>query len=478
MSNYTLPHSGAVLKISNFGNRTVVDVRNIYQALRVFQKFEPEPLHLGAMASSIGVSHAGPVQVTYKDLRCRVDGVHPGLGSIDFQGYGYALAVARQLAEQYDDLVFITESSTPITNSILHEDGVIEPIKPWQYYFSQTARPTEINQEHMLVNKAKEAFMAIHMAYDKVQHEPIDAKDVVYQCLFRLFSMSPRDYILKGEIVQKEWAGINYHELATDEVTFDQNILHYIYFEQLSNLLSRYYKPEAKLFADLSNIFGNPKERGYMTTAKGIPYYTQGSEKVPITIKEVESDLAQRIHGSFHYIHTPRNKGYALGLYLEGMKLPFSVLAIEKVDREYKKSALEKYNLSYKHTYEVTRLYSAPNTPLNNSSFILSLASSYLRTNDKSWQATLSSFMPSYATGASMLSGGFEQMLFAKPCHHFYEPGTFGLMARTNRTSDALVRVANRTAIMPVVELISTRPRVFEAIKQDKLLTLTEGTVI
>jgi hypothetical protein len=443
----------------------------------MFKEMEPSVTHLGQLMPGIEFYQRPTLRMSYKDMLCEIEGLHPGLGTINFQDYGYALGIARKLASTYDNLVFITQDTNPITNSILHEDAVIDRVPEWSHYYSLSSRPTEINAAHRLVDMAKEAFLEVHAVFGKVT-DIIDTKDIIYQCLFRLFSFSPQDYIVKGHVATREWGGIRYHEAETEKIVFNDEIIHYIYFEQRANLLSQYYNPEAKLFKDLSNIFDKSRERGNLKVVKGVPYLALEDKQIKITIREVEPELARRIHRSFHYIHTPRNNGYALGMYLEGNKLPFSVLAIEKVDREYKKSALEKYNLSFKHTYEITRLYSAPHVPRNNSSFILSLASSYLRTVDKSWQATLSSFMPSYATGASMLSGGFEQMLFVKPLQHFYEAAPFGFVARTNRTSDSLMRTANRTDLMPVVELLHTRSRVFDVVKQDKLLVLKQGIVL
>lgn len=481
MSNYTLP-LGSISDPQAFylEGRDIVDVRNIYQALRIFQGMDTTRPHLSKLAQEVGVVPGlQGIQIAYAGAVCNVaGGVHPGLKSIDYKDYGLALAVARRLSAHYDNLVFITADANPVTNTILQADDVIDPIRSWPYYFDKCDRPAAINQTHILVDRAKAAFIEIHGSCQESATD-FDAKDLIYQCLFRLFSLSPRDYIISGQVLARSWAGVQYHEIGDDGVVFDDEILRCIYFEQRANLLTKYYRPEAQLFIDLSAIFSRFKDRGNLQTVKGVPYLVVGGVRTEISIREVAPEMARRIHGAFHYIHTPRNDGYALGLYLGDDVLPFSVLAIEKVHREYKKSALESYNLSHKHVYEITRLYSAPNTPRNSSSFFLSLASSYLKGIDKNWQATISSFMPSYATGGSMLGGGFEQMLFVKPCRHYYEPANFGFMTHTNRTSSSLVRISNRTELMPVVELIHARASVLNGIgKEPQLLTLREGSVV
>ncbi|MGD8373367.1 MAG: hypothetical protein PVI21_00740 [Candidatus Woesebacteria bacterium] len=322
---------------------------------------------------------------------------------------------------------------------------------------------------------AKDAFIDIHKTCSSLE-SPVDDKDLIYQCLFRLFSFAPSIYIKKGKVVQKTWLGSKYHEVENDEcVEFYQDCLLDIYNEQKAYLAERYYKNNTKLFSDLHKIFSGFCCRGKIKNIAGRPYLVTRSSKILLEIKEISPSFAQLVHENFHYMHTPRNNGPCLGLFLQDNKLPFSVLAIEKVDRHYKKAALAYYGMSADHCYEVTRLYNVHSSPYNTSSLMLSQASTYLKNNDRYWQSTISTFMPSYATGGSMFGGGFEQILFAKPCRHLYQETPQGMATKTNRTVTARNCLSNITKIMPAIELIYARERKCSVVRNDQQILVKKS---
>lgn len=268
--------------------------------------------------------------------------------------------------------------------------------------------------------------------------------------------------------MQKKWLGKNYHEINGEGVEFYGDCLQDIYNEQKTYLQACHYKEESKLFKQLNEALLGFCQRGKIKNISGIPHLAIGNSSHKLEIKEVPPKLAERVHKNFHYMHTPRNNGPCLGLFLQGSKMPFSILAIEKVDRNYKKAALAYYGMDAEHCYEVTRLYNACNSPYNTSSLMLSQASSYLKKHDRCWQSTISTFMPSYATGGSMFGGGFEQILFAKPCKHLYQETPQGMATRTNRTATTSGCLSNRTKIMPVIELIYARERKCSIVRSDQ----------
>lgn len=335
----------------------------------------------------------------------------------------------------------------------------------WLNFFELQQRPAELTKSHKLVDVAKCAFVDMHSIF-KMPNDLIDEKDLIYQCLFRLFSFSPKEYIKKGKIVQKTWLGSKYHDVGQN-VVFDQNCLQYIYHEQKDILHAQYYKTEAKLLKNLSHIFEDYNCKGKIKSIYGVPHLLCGNCYMPLELRSVTPDIAKRIHYAFHYVHTPRTNGYCLGLYLPGCELPFSVLAIEKVDRQYKKAALSRYKISADHAYEITRLYNVHGSPHNTSSFMLAQASSYLKQVDRYWQATISTFAPSYATGGSMFGGGFEQMLFAKTWDRLYEQTPQGVIVRTNRTATMPACATNKTNLMPAVELIYAREKLCSKVRND-----------
>jgi hypothetical protein len=114
-------------------------------------------------------------------------------------------------------------------------------------------------------------------------------------------------------------------------------------------------------------------------------------------------------------------------------------------------------------------MYSCKNSPSNTSSFMLAITNSFLKKIDSNWQASISSFMPSYATGLSMVSGGFKNVLFAKECvHNFEKTNLDDVVIRTNRSKSSSTKWTNRTKLMPVLELIYTTKSFLEAIEADK----------
>lgn len=83
---------------------------------------------------------------------------------------------------------------------------------------------------------------------------------------------------------------------------------------------------------------------------------TSLSETIPLMFEEIDPLLANQIHNDLHYIHTPRSD----------------------------------------------------------------IALAYLKTNYPDIQAIMSSFMPSYATGVSMTSGGFDNPVLINPLDHVF----------------------------------------------------------
>ncbi len=179
-----------------------------------------------------------------------------------------------------------------------------------------------------------------------------------------------------------------------------------------------------------------------------------------LEFREVDTELTEQIHGDLHYIHTPRAER-AFGMFEEGDELPFSVLSLQKIDREYKKNALLYQGYDPEKCYDLTRLYSRPGTPGNASSTMFTLTFNHLRSKTDT-QAVLSAFMPSYATGISMTSSKMDRPVLVKPLQHrFGRAGEYeGVPMYENMTKRRLGSTGlgdilySKVPLLPVVELM------------------------
>jgi hypothetical protein len=188
----------------------------------------------------------------------------------------------------------------------------------------------------------------------------------------------------------------------------------------------------------------------------------------------VDPTLANEIHRVFHYIHTPRSKR-AFGLYLDGDDFPFSVVGFDPIDRTYKQDMLLISGYDPSQCLDLARLYSRPGTPFNTSSTIFSLAFDYFREQEPGIQAVLSSFMPTYAHGMSMISAGFNDgSLIKRGGHTFGKTSVEGREVWENVTRRRMADVSETTQsvwpLLPVIELLapiqeSPRFTPFEEIK-------------
>lgn len=192
-------------------------------------------------------------------------------------------------------------------------------------------------------------------------------------------------------------------------------------------------------------------------------------DRKEVDFVEVGESLATEYHHAFHYIHTPRS-GKAFGLYLRGDEWPFSVLALEPIDRSYKQNMLLAQGYDPRHCMDLARLYSRPGTPFNTSSTMFSLVFGHLRSHNPEIRALLSAFMPTYANGMSMMSGGFDHPVLIKPNNN-----TFGLKNIGNRAvyehltkrrlqeANEFIQIHTDIPMLPVVELMAPlRPPRFE----------------
>lgn len=303
-----------------------------------------------------------------------------------------------------------------------------------------------------------------------------DDRDLKYQTLFRLTTYEVAEIFENGQGLQdhllatgafQNWRNILRvgHE-QTDNLVLNKDLVREAVAEQAKIIQARLAQSTLPLEAILTPT-GMFAEQGWFIQKKngsvqaireGGVSYAEGI--VNLAFREVDTELAEQFHADLHYIHTPRAEK-AFGMFVEGEELPFSVLALQKVDRDYKKNALLYQGYDPEKCYDLTRLYSRPGTPGNASSTMFTLTFNQLR-SETDTQAVLSAFMPSYATGISMTSSRMDRPVLVKPLQHHFGPAgehdgqtLYENMTRRRLSSAGLGKVLySKIPLLPVVELM------------------------
>lgn len=304
-----------------------------------------------------------------------------------------------------------------------------------------------------------------------------DPQDLKYQVLFRLTTFPVESLFYKGKELDdylrsngnyNDWRNIsNTDPSIVRRYRLNKDIVDEVIFEQAAIIQARLEKSPLPLKNILtpSGIFSEPgwviqRKNGTVQAVKeeGI---TSVSDSVNLRFEKIDSDLAAQIHSDLHYIHTPR-ADIAFGLFVDGEDFPFSALAFEKIDRDYKTNTLLLNGYDPRKCYDLTRLYSRPGTPGNTSSSMFSLAFGYLKSKHPEIQAIMSSFMPSYATGVSMTSGGFDNPVLIKPLRHVFLPKEVGgavvfeHLTKRRMDNNAINVQESQFPLLPTVELMSS----------------------
>lgn len=303
-----------------------------------------------------------------------------------------------------------------------------------------------------------------------------DPRDLKYQTLFRLTTHEVAEVFLNGvqldDYLQTMGAYVNWRNILyldnqfLQQFNIDPDLLTATIEEQFQVIRQRLQDSKLPIERILTRtgIFAEP---GWVIQKRGGAIYAAQEEGVtaiaslvPLEFREVDPEYAKQFHQDLHYIHTPR-ADVAFGLYIEGDDLPFSVLALEKIDRPYKQNVLLMQGYNPRYCYDLTRLYSRLGTPANTSSSMFSLAFLYMRNHYPETQAVMSAFMPSYATGVSMTSGGFDNPVLIKPLNHVFEERTINgktfwehLTKRRQEESHGR-RIRSKLPLLPTIELMS-----------------------
>lgn len=303
-----------------------------------------------------------------------------------------------------------------------------------------------------------------------------DDRDLKYQTLFRLTTYGLPEIFENGRGIEEHMFAIgafrNWRNILrvgaeqTDGLKLNEDLVQQVISEQLEIIRRRLARSELPL-EELLVPSGMFAEKGWYIQKKNgdVHAVRDGGVSdmdgvVPLEFRQIDTELADKIHGDLHYIHTPR-ADMAFGMYVEGDELPFSVLALQRVDRDYKKNAQLYQGYDPDKCYDLTRLYSRPGTPGNASSTMFTLAFNHLRSMTDT-QAVLSAFMPSYATGISMTSSKMDRPVLVKPLQHRFgqvgerngEPLYENMTRRRLLNTGTGRLVFNQVPLLPVVELM------------------------
>lgn len=226
----------------------------------------------------------------------------------------------------------------------------------------------------------------------------------------------------------------------------------------------------------LDFLLGNmrfEKKGWHIKRNEGNLFVSNGKKFIKVEIRGVDCSYANAVFEDLHYIHTPRCD-IGIGLFVDGEKYPISVLGITKIDREYKKVALLLNGYDPEYCWDIARLYNIPDSVKNVSSVMLSGAIRFLKREYPKTQAVLTAFTPSFATGFSMLSGGFENPILVKPLNLTFGNLGNGWERLTERRLSAYAGeiLTNQLPLLPTVELMSVlRKPVFEPmIHKDEMI--------
>jgi hypothetical protein len=206
------------------------------------------------------------------------------------------------------------------------------------------------------------------------------------------------------------------------------------------------------------------------------------TDKVALEFHEVDLAYAKVLFRDLHYIHSGRAE-IALGLFVAEEEVPFSTMGITRVDRYYKHLALFAQGYNSANCWNVTRLYSRPNSPMNTSSMMFAKTVSYLRAHYPQTEAALTAFTPSFATGKSMVAGGFDAPILSTPLKlTFGNPTGLGFERLTSRRAENYTGevISSKLPLLPVIHLMRQIRKPAQALPENsnKMLVLSEDTEI
>lgn len=307
----------------------------------------------------------------------------------------------------------------------------------------------------------------------KVNSVVCDPLDLQFQVLCRSSTYKPEELFLNGTKLRKymdengafvDWKNMsNLDPKELQEFRIDKRRLSGLIDEQyrvIEQRLRRSALPISDLLRSSEEFEG---EGWHIKKTERSLYASNKSESrersIPLTIGEIDIRTALAIFNDLHYIHTPRAE-VALGLFVSGQSLPFSVVGASRIDRRYKEDALLMQGYDYERCWDVTRLYNVGRAPKNTSSMMISQIVRYLRVTYPNTRACLTAITPSFAEGKSVIAGGFLDPVLLRSinvsfCQVDTENGTAWERLTQRRLAGYNGQIIkNELPLLPVMELL------------------------
>lgn len=379
--------------------------------------------------------------------------------------------------------------------------------------FKEKARRREAaprTSEFLVANTLDAKNMPHHPIFQAIKHqlEPhifgheadtlFDPMDLLYQVSFRLtcfrlgeiFSDYEGGYLepdeqlvdrmtaLQDYNLVRQFSGVNWGAYRLNDELVDRLVQ-----EQLLLAQERYQQTNTDVAAVLGREGALAKDGWYLVNQdeRILAIRDDADDMLEVRFEEIDPEVAGDYHATYHYIHGPRaNRSF--GLFLEGSDQPFTIAAIDDVDRDYKKEALLLLGYDYENCVDFTRLYSLPGVPKLASSTISRLIKRQLLAERPNMQAAISTFMPTYANSNSMFACGFDKVFLLKRNRHKFaarpDLGEGVYEHLTNRRAGDQDVITNRQVLLPVVELLSEikRPRFKPYVDINKSMMIRSDT--
>ncbi|HSW99401.1 MAG TPA: hypothetical protein VLH38_00005 [Patescibacteria group bacterium] len=414
----------------------------------------------------------------------------------------------------------VTDESVDATSSRAYSDATIgtesftaENVGGLLSTFKEKARRRETapsTSEFLVANTLDAKNMPHHPIFQAIKHqlEPrifgheadtlFDPMDLLYQVSFRLtcyrlgeiFSDYQGGYLEPDEQLMGQMTALHDYNLVRQfsgaswgDYTLNSELIDWLVQEQLVLAQERYEQSNTEVATVLGRYGALGKDGLYLVNQDDriLAISEDEDDLYEVRFEEIDPDVAGDYHATYHYIHGPR-ASRSFGLFLEGADQPFTIAAIDDVDRDYKKEALLLLGYDYENCVDFTRLYSLPGAPKLASSTISRLIKRQLLAERPNMQAAISTFMPTYANSNSMFACGFDKVFLLKRNRHKFAArrdlgdGVYEYL--TNRRAGDQQVITNKQVLLPVVELLSEikRPRFKPYVDINKSMMIRSDT--
>lgn len=301
------------------------------------------------------------------------------------------------------------------------------------------------------------------------QDHPLDPIDLKYQILFRLTSLDIEEIFSNGLLLRKyleelnvfsDWRNIPF--ISGDylnQFQLREDTLRQVIEEQYRIIRNRLKQSDLPLQNILRARKYSKDDWKVEVGSNRLRLVNRSKpDETPIDLifGEVDNDFAQKVFRDLHYIHHPISD-FSLGLFEQGDNIPLSIIGISQDISPSRQNILLAYGFDPDMCLYFSRMYHRLEAPFNLSSAMLSLAIKYLRKVKPETQAVFTAFMPSFASGKSMTSAGFDRPISMRSHKLFFMTANVDgedlIRYESEKNQDAKV-ATNKIPILPSILLL------------------------